>query len=75
MRNIQFIGETKSGYIFDRWEGLEAPDPNSANTSLDLNQDKQLIAYFKTDPSYNPDDFLSLINWAFSISELRLQIF
>ena len=36
---------------------MDVLDPNSANTSLDLNQDKQLIAYFKTDPTYNPDDF------------------
>ena len=51
------LAKPNPGYIFDRWEGLDVLDPNSANTSLDLNQDKQLIAYFKTDPTYNPDDF------------------
>ena len=75
MRNIQSWRNQILAIFLTDGKGLDVLDPNSANTSLDLNQDKQLIAYFKTDPTYNPDDFLSLINWAFSISGLRLQTF
>ena len=51
------MAKPNPGYILTDGKGLDVLDPNSANTSLDLNQDKQLIAYFKTDPTYNPDDF------------------
>ena len=51
------LAKPNPGYIFDRWEGADILDSSSANTSLDLNQDKELVAYFKTDPNFDPDEF------------------
>lgn len=51
------LAKPNPGYVFDRWEGADILDSSAANTSLDLNQDKELIAYFKTDPNYNSDEF------------------
>jgi hypothetical protein len=51
------LAKPNPGYVFDRWDGDDILDSSAANTSLDLNQDKGLIAYFKTDPNYNSDEF------------------
>ena len=59
--------------IFDRWEGLNILDPNSAIPAL-TRQDKQLIAYFKTDQVTTRMISLSLIRWAFC-PNLRLGYF
>ncbi|MEC8355077.1 MAG: hypothetical protein VXZ37_00515 [Verrucomicrobiota bacterium] len=51
------LAKPNPGYLFDRWDGADILDSSAANTSLDLNQDKELIAYFKTDPNFNSDEF------------------
>ena len=51
------LAKPNPGYVFDRWEGADILDSSAANTSLDLNQDKELIAYFATDPNFNSDEF------------------
>ena len=51
------LAKPNPGYIFDRWEGDLISDPNSANTSLNLNQDKEITAHFVLDPNYDDSEF------------------
>ena len=45
------------GYLFDRWEGSEVLSTNDANTQINLNQNKEITAYFKVDPDYDSSEW------------------
>ena len=45
------------GYLFDRWEGSEILSTNDANTQINLNQNKEITAYFKVDPDFDPSEW------------------
>ena len=48
-KNHAIFAKPNPGFLFYRWEGSEIDDPSSANTQLDLNQNKNLTVYFRTD--------------------------
>ena len=55
--NHSIFAKPNPGYLFDRWDGSEISNLTSANTQINLNQDKEISAYFKVDPSYDPSEF------------------
>ena len=55
--NHSIFAKPNPGYLFDRWDGSEVLSTTSANTQINLNQDKEITAYFKIDPSYDPSKF------------------
>lgn len=41
------------GYLFDYWEGEGISDYQLANSKINLNQDRSILARFKADPNYD----------------------
>jgi len=55
--NHSIFAKPNPGYLFDRWEGTEILSTNETNTQINLNQNKEITAYFKVDPNFNPSEW------------------
>ena len=48
------FAKANPGFLFDYWEGEGIDNPSVANTKINLNKNKVIVAHFKTDPNYDP---------------------
>lgn len=48
---VNLVAEADEGYQFDRWEG-DVADPESASTTVIMNADKSVMAYFEPIPPF-----------------------
>ncbi|HEY32623.1 MAG TPA: YbhB/YbcL family Raf kinase inhibitor-like protein [Dehalococcoidia bacterium] len=48
---VNLVAEADEGYQFDRWEG-DVAEPESASTTITMNADKSVMAYFEPIPPF-----------------------
>ena len=53
---IPILAIAKDGWLFKQWIGNDINQTNSASTTVNLFEDRTIIAQFVEDPDYEPDD-------------------